>query len=339
MGDVAMLMPCLYAVARANPEHEFTLLTQVFLGNLLLSPPPNLEVMVLDLKGEERNLWGLCQYVARLRRERFDLCLDMHDVLRSKFIRYTLGLSTGIETKHIHKPRTERKRLLRPEGEKDLSPLPSMLELYMEVFRSAGLRVPSEIAPISIKPEDIDEDLLRAYPELMQGEGVLGFAPFASTESKTYDLDLSERLVALLSQSGQWVYLFGSRGKEEERLAEWAERYPRVRSLAGKLELNQELRLMSCLRLMISMDSANMHLASMLGVPVLSLWCATHSSAGFLGLGQSLEHCMQSESLGCRPCSIFGVVRSCIKGDMPCRRAISPEDIARKVEIMLELKV
>ena len=30
MGDVAMLIPLLYAVARANEQHEFILLTQPF---------------------------------------------------------------------------------------------------------------------------------------------------------------------------------------------------------------------------------------------------------------------------------------------------------------------
>ena len=30
MGDVAMLIPLLYAVARANAQHEFILLTQPF---------------------------------------------------------------------------------------------------------------------------------------------------------------------------------------------------------------------------------------------------------------------------------------------------------------------
>jgi ADP-heptose:LPS heptosyltransferase len=33
---------------------------------------------------------------------------------------------------------------------------------------------------------------------------------------------------------------------------------------------------------MISMDSANMHLASLYGVPVISIWGATHPFAGFL---------------------------------------------------------
>ena len=47
-------------------------------------------------------------------------------------------------------------------------------------------------------------------------------------------------------------------------------------SLAGKLKLDEELALMSHLKVMVSMDSANMHLASLTATPVISIWGATH---------------------------------------------------------------
>ena len=79
---------------------------------------------------------------------------------------------------------------------------------------------------------------------------------------------------------------------------------------------------MAQLDLMISMDSANMHLASLLGVPVVSVWGSTHPYAGFYGWGQSGENAVQVE-LYCRPCSVFGN-RACYRGDLACLQSISP---------------
>jgi ADP-heptose:LPS heptosyltransferase len=57
---------------------------------------------------------------------------------------------------------------------------------------------------------------------------------------------------------------------------------------------------------MISMDSANMHLASLMGTRCISVWGSTHHYAGFLGYGQSEDDIVQVKDLSCRPCSVFG---------------------------------
>jgi ADP-heptose:LPS heptosyltransferase len=66
-----------------------------------------------------------------------------------------------------------------------------------------------------------------------------------------------------------------------EVLSKWEKEIPNTTSLAGKLSLSDELNMISKLRVMISMDSANMHLASLVGTRVVSVWGATHPYAGF----------------------------------------------------------
>ena len=87
-----------------------------------------------------------------------------------------------------------------------------------------------------------------------------------------------------------------------------------VTSLAGKLSLKEELKKMAELETMISMDSANMHLASLVGTRVISVWGATHYFAGFLGYGQSEKDIVEITDLACRPCSVFGN-KSCYRRD------------------------
>ena len=91
----------------------------------------------------------------------------------------------------------------------------------------------------------------------------------------------------------------------------------------------QELALISHLDCMVSMDSANMHLASLVGTPVVSIWGATHPYCGFLGWKQPYENIVQAE-LDCRPCSVFGD-KPCYRKDYACMSAISPDTIIAKI--------
>lgn len=335
IGDVAMAVPVLYALARAYPAHRFTLLTQPFLTALLIDPPSNLEAMAIDIRREERHLSGLVRYADRLRREHFDAVIDLHAVLRTRLLGWSLRLS-GVPVRTLSKPRRQRRRFVARPPSKDLTPLPSMLELQRQTLGLLGLELPQQLPPITIDPRRI-ESLAEEHPELapLLDKPLIGIAPFASTEAKTYDLSLMEQVVAQLSLRDDCrLLLFGGRGREEKLLSLWQERYPHVHSVAGRLELSQELTLISRLRCMLSMDSANMHFASMVGVRVLSLWCSTHPSAGFLGLGQSLEDCLQP-NLSCRPCSIFGRVKACLCGDFPCRRTFPSHEIIRRIEGIL----
>ena len=91
---------------------------------------------------------------------------------------------------------------------------------------------------------------------------------------------------------------------------------------------------MSHLDVMLSMDSSNMHLASLTGTPVVSVWGATHPYAGFMGWGQTEEYAVQIP-LDCRPCSVYGQ-KPCLRGDYACMRNIAPEAIVEKVEKVLK---
>lgn len=68
------------------------------------------------------------------------------------------------------------------------------------------------------------------------------------------------------------VFLLGGGKSEKEVFDHWTAKYPSVLSLIGKLKMDTELNLMSHLDVILSMDSANMHLASLVNVPVVSVW-------------------------------------------------------------------
>ena len=101
-----------------------------------------------------------------------------------------------------------------------------------------------------------------------------------------------------------------------------------MKATQNQLGLKGELALMGQLDVMLSMDSANMHLASLVGTRVVSIWGGTHPYAGFLGWNQKPSDYIQLD-LSCRPCSVYGN-KPCLRGDYACLNGIAPEQIITK---------
>ena len=142
-------------------------------------------------------------------------------------------------------------------------------------------------------------------------------------------MEKSYELVRILAQK-HTVYFFGGGKKETETLEKWAEEILIIKNLAGTLNLTEELNYIAGLELMISMDSANMHLASLVGTRCVSIWELLIPYAGFLGFGQSEEDVVQVEDLSCRPCSGFGD-KECYRGDWACLEEFNIQKVVDRI--------
>ena len=186
-----------------------------------------------------------------------------------------------------------------------------------------------EGAEAKVLSEEKEEEV-KAESLKPRGEKWIGIAPFAAHKGKIYPLEKMERVIELLleREPNCRIFLFGGGAEERELLTQWESRHDRCTcALLGSLY--NELVLMSHLDTMVSMDSANMHLASLTGTRVVSVWGATHPFAGFMGWNQSPADAVQT-TLPCRPCSIFGN-KPCLHGDYPCLNSITPEEIVERV--------
>lgn len=291
LGDVAMVIAVLRQAALQHPENEYTLLSRPRMQALLVDVPKNLHFLAY---GEPID-W-----------KQFDIVLDAHRVWRSRGITLQARLH-GKRVRAIRKPRLRRWLLTRGKQTK----APSMLNLYARLFnlQSSIFNSPLGVQS-SIRPQGV------------------GIAPFAAHKGKVYPLDQMGEVVAELSKGSEPIYLFGF-GDEEKRVCEaWEKQYPNVVSLVGKHTMAEELEIMRGLRVMLTMDSGNMHLASLVGTRVVSIWGATHPKMGFLGYGQSLNDCV-TLNLPCSPCSAYGN-KPCRFGDYRCLK-INPHDIANRL--------
>ncbi len=325
-GDVAMLVPVVWSVARAYPQDEFVVLTRSAFAPLFQSLGENISVKTFDAGGKHQGFRGLLRLAKEIRGEKFTHFADVHNVLRSKVLRFLLRCN-GLKTKHIHKGRAEKKRMLRTK--QTAPPLTHTVERYRAVLQALGF-------PFEISFRGIFADKHPHFSQLgsfapQTGERRIGIAPFAKHQGKIYPLPQMEEVIKILNDKGFTIFLFGGKGDEEKVLHTWADKYPNAHSVVGKLSLKEELMLIYSLSVLLSMDSANMHLATLVGTPVVSVWGATHPSLGFSPYGQGCENIIQTP-LDCRPCSVFGNAPCVRKGDeYACLRQISPQTIVDKM--------
>lgn len=300
LGDVAILQPVLRHWALANPDVQF-----------LLAAPPMLAPLFSEVENvlfvptvKKQSVWAIHKQLSLLKPT---MVVDMHHVLR------TIGVDFLFHIQRIPV------RSIRKRGHAEMT----SWQRYNEVFMRCGLNV---AAQESLQSES---EQYWTTPIVRNRAVKVGVAPFATHEGKIWPSSHTEALLRSLSQSGKYnVVLFGSKA-EAEVLEHWAKQFSGVESIAGKHSFEEELSVISSLDVMVSMDSSNMHFASCQGVPVVSVWGATHPRRGFYGWRQNPAWAMQVD-MACRPCSKYGN-RQCKYGDYPCLKAVTPEMVLDKI--------
>lgn len=309
-GDVAMTVPVFREFLEQNPGVEIIMVSRKNF-EALFAGIPNVRFKGIDLD-DYKGFFGLRRLSNELIKEFNPDCIaNLHDVIRTKILD-KIYIRKGLKVFKIDKGKEEKEHLTDVWNLEKVQ-LKKTVERYADVFRDMGFRV-----ELSNK--------LRPVSEHKSG---IGFAPFAQHKGKMLPLEKSYELARILAQK-HTVYFFGGGKKETETLAQWEQQIPNTKNLSGKLNLTEELNKIAELELMISMDSANMHLASLMGTRCISIWGATHPYAGFLGFGQSEDDVVQVKDLSCRPCSVFGD-KECYRGDWACLEEFNIQKVVDRV--------
>ncbi len=316
LGDVAMAIPAIYTLAMSHPEVRVVAVTNQKFTSLFIDRPANLEVFGIN-KNDFKNLPSVLKLVKRLDELNPSVFIDMHNTLRSWIID-TEFARRGRRVEILDKRRHERLSILRHHAasKRDFT------QRYFDAIEMAGY--------------SLDRSLFRGFADKTACDSTtdkrrVGIAPFARYTTKTYPPEMMEQVVATLSASGRYeIFLFGGGEQELAILNAWKEKYNAIAFVSGSLTLDREMELMGTMDVMVTMDSANMHLASLEGTRVISIWGGTTPACGFVGWRQSLDDAIVA-GLECQPCSTAGS-KTCPLGTMACLRSISPDKIVGRIE-------
>lgn len=323
MGDVAMSASVVKEFTEQHPD-----LNLVVVSRKLFKPffegIENVQYHSLEPDTKHKGLKGLFALYQELKQYKPFAIANLHNNLRSNILSFYFKVLKNVPNVRIDKGRSDKKSLTRKEN-KVLKPLVSMPERYADVFRALGFKFQLT--------HQLKRDKKHLSPALQQyvesNTSVIGISPFAKHKEKVYPLEKMELVVQELTKRNYKVLIFGGGAEEAAIAAHWENQYPNTQSLINKITLTEELQIISNLDVMVSMDSSGMHMASLMGTPVVSIWGATHPFAGFLGYGQSEDDCVQID-LYCRPCSVFGN-KTCYRGDYACMHGIESGMIVERI--------
>lgn len=314
LGDAAIAVVAIQACAADNPHVHF-----VFAGPPLTAPLfsglQNVSFLPIDKTQPLRMIY------AALKKTNPTHVADLHSVLRTFFLRIVFFFR-GLPVAFMYKGRrARRKMLVHPVAS---APLRPVYLRYADTLKRLGFATPSltEEQVVPFKP--------RPWKQV-------GVAPFARHRGKQWDPERMRRVALWLAEQGTQVLLFGGGNREVSVLEEWAKDHENIclapgvalSSTSAEERFDLQFQAVAALDVMISMDSANMHFASALGVPVLSLWGATHPKAGFYGYGQPINRAIQLP-LDCRPCSVYGAGK-CHKGTYECLEDLTVEHVLSRI--------
>ncbi|MAW16362.1 MAG: glycosyltransferase family 9 protein [Flavobacteriaceae bacterium] len=327
LGDVAMCLPVLRCLIQTYPELHITMVTRKRFASIF-EELPNTTVLSPDFNDAHKGIGGLYLLYKTLLAAKPNAIADLHNVLRTKILRSYFVPKFWIRKAVLVKGRKAKKQLTRAR-QKTLVPLVPQIHRYAQVFERLGFPISLDSHEFPPKPLCPNTEALK----LDQSKKWVGIAPFAAHKGKQYPLDLMQKVVAFLQQDYQ-VILFGFGHKERAQLDVWTKAYKNVVNATSVYALDAELRLIAQLDLMISMDSANGHLAANYGVPVISLWGATHPCLGFTPFGQTETNNLTADRqlFPFLPTSVYG--NKIRRGYEDAMRSIDPKVV---IELALEI--
>ena len=297
LGDSVMSIPAVRAIKHGRPDAHVTILAPAKIAAIWRLVPEVDEVISLGKK----SLWQARSSIRS--RPRFDVGIVFPNSFRVALELWLAGVPRRVGYAG-HRRRGLLNQVVRRVERK--GPPRHQAEDYLDIARSLG--VDAKVGEIALAP---------ANPEAKQ----IGLCPGAEYgPAKRW---LPERFAAVATAvGGEWV-LFGTE-KDAAVGAEIATALgDRCRNLIGQTTLEQLIEELQKCRLLLTNDTGTMHLATLLGVPVVAVFGSTEPSlTGPLGRA---NHVVRHQ-VECSPCFL----RECPL-DFRCMKAVGVEEVVARV--------
>jgi ADP-heptose:LPS heptosyltransferase len=326
MGDVALVLPVVKKITELNPDVVITIATKPSIA-FLFENIENVNVLPIAFDKEYKGISGLVRLHKHLAFKKFDFVIDLHDVLRTQFLRFLFKGKSKILK--FTKGRSEKNNWIH---QKQGPQLKHTTERYLNAFRVAGLATNTQFAYPAFVPSSQIKEKANKFFEETKSELNIGLAPFAAHETKTLPINKIETLLHQLTIQPKLKIYFFSGPEHQDLVSKLQLKFGQQIINTHPLDIETQIALMLNLDKMIAVDSANMHFAAMQGISTISIWGSTTPELGFYPLPSTNHEFLQTKNLFCRPCSVYGN-KKCTNSKQPlaCLQNIDFSSITEKL--------
>ena len=256
---------------------------------------------------------SLDEFIVDLKKENYDVVLDLHNNLRTRILKWKLG----VRSFSFNKLNIEKWLMVNFK----INKLPDVhiVDRYLATAKSLGVK--NDALGLDYFIPEKDEVPWDWFPETHRN-GYVAYAIGAQHETKKLPVD---RMIELCTKINRPIVLLG--GKEDfengetVRLAFENKNLPTVIfNACGKFNLNQSADIVRKSSVIFSHDTGLMHIAAALKKEVYSIWGNTIPAFGMYPY-RTNYHSLENKDLDCRPCSKIGY-HKCPKGHFKCMREL-----------------
>jgi lipopolysaccharide heptosyltransferase II len=332
LGDVILSSPLIRNLRAAYPSARIDFLVKTEYADTVQFNPHISSVITLKTS-DGQELRSLKKYI---RQTGYDIIIDIHNSLRSRYIR----LGAGALHTTVVKKRAIKRFFLVKFGWNFYHKVIPVADRYMETVRKFGVSDDGGGLEIFFPEETrhaISTIMERYKPE--KYEIVVGMGPAARHGTKRW---LPERFVelgvALAKRYRCKIFLYGSREETDfcgdmSQMMNTRSGYTVAENFAGKLNLLETAAALDYCHVMISNDSALMHMAAARKKNTVAIFGSTVKELGFVPY-RTRSIIVERNDVHCRPCSHIGLAE-CPKKHFRCMKDISASDVMSAVEEIL----
>ncbi|WP_207427272.1 glycosyltransferase family 9 protein [Pedobacter sp. SYSU D00535] len=309
IGDIVLTSPVVRCLKQQIPEAEVHFLTKSTFKSVLNANPYIDKLHVLEKT--------LSATIEELRKEEFDYVIDLHNNVRTKVLKFRLG----VKSSSFNKLNIEKWLLVNLKI--DRMPEKHIVDRYLEAVAFLGVKNDGKGLDFFFENEHQLEKLLPAthhnYIALVIG-----------AQHATKRLPLP-KLVEICKAMTRPIVLLG--GKDDhingEEIAKLVGSH--VFNGCGKFSLEESSYIVKMADSVITHDTGLMHIASAFNKPIVSVWGNTVPELGMYPYKVDRHSLFEVNGLKCRPCSKIGY-KKCPLGHFKCMNEHRAVDIAEKAQ-------
>lgn len=322
IGDCILSVPSLRAIRAKFPSANIKVLIGLQSRQVLDRCPYINDRIVCDFKGKDKGPAGLWKLAGELRRNNFDITIDLQNNKKSHIISFLTfaPFRYGYDNKKFSFLLNRRIR--------DDAPFLDPIEHQFRVLKMAGVK--GQDKKLELWPSDIDEQYVENFLKenwLKTGQVLVGINVRASSKWFTknwpasYIVELCDRLARELSIR---VVLTGSPEDAglADKIAAAAKSKPIV--AAGKTDILELASLVKRFKVYLTPDSAPMHIAAAVGTPFVALFGPTDPARHVPPADKFL---VLKKDLKCMPC----YSPHCLKNFL-CMKKITVDEVYEAIK-------
>ncbi len=330
IGDIVLASPLLRVLRKRFPASQIDFATRKEYSELVRYNPNLSHTYEFDTA---RGFNELQRFKETIRREHYDLVVDIHSSLRS---RYLCSFNEAKEIVNINK-RVFARTMLVKFKKNFYRDIVSIADRYIEAVRKFGIEndgadlelfIPDEIcARVTAKMVILGLDRFGK---------IVGFCASAKHATKCWPQDRFIELGRkLVNESGAKILLFGGPSDSEKCkiIAESINASTGSGSaidFSGQFSLLETAAAMKVCNIIVTNDSGLMHIASAMKKKVVAIFGSTVREFGFFPVGTG-NIVIEREGLYCRPCSHIGR-SSCPERHFRCMNEIQVDEVIHSID-------